>query len=353
MNRHSVITLLIYVAALAVILIVLFVPVPHAFSTYGAVVPVREWVLLRNDNGQVVSVLRDNRTGAAERYTVTQAERGDAMNLQLAQGSALQRIAEGDTVAWISSPELAQQDAALAGALAVAEAGLRAAKSGEKQSIVEQAQQQLAFAQAAFAEQEGLHARRAALHDKGTISDEEYDLSAERLRQLRIAVDIARAQLAVATTGMKDDYIREKEAEVLSLRTQREALQQRLRQYTLIAPLGGTLRHSRSLDTLLAIDDVSTLLLVLPVELRPENGLHEGHRVNFTALHVNHAGQGRIVRVDNAVQYMNGRPVRLCMVRIDKGAAALLPGMHVRCTIGREPMTVAGQIWTFVRRQWW
>ena len=121
-----------YVLALVAILLIVLWPgrFPYTVSTYGKLLPAQEWVLLRDNNGMIASVLRDNRSGAVRSYTLSQLERGAAMSLGFARLQPDALIAAGDTVAWAVSTDMEYAMATLRGNLAVAEAALDAARAG-------------------------------------------------------------------------------------------------------------------------------------------------------------------------------------------------------------------------------
>ena len=91
------------IVLIVIIVYVLPVDITQTLSLRGAVASSSEWVLLRNDNGQIISLLRDNRTGAVENCSVMQVERGDAMSFVLSDRMRGGSVALGDTVGWITS----------------------------------------------------------------------------------------------------------------------------------------------------------------------------------------------------------------------------------------------------------
>jgi hypothetical protein len=338
--------------ALLLVAVILLLPLdlPRSLSVRGSVAAAREWVLLRTDNGQIVSLLRNNRSGAVEHFTMTQVDRGDAMSFVLSERMRGGEVVRGDTVGWIVSYALMQQISTLEGALSVAEATVASARSGEKSSLVEEARQRLAFANAARDEQEKIHARQTELHGKRMISDELFDISADRLRQLRINVDIAEAGLRTASTGLKPEDVRAAEANVRSLREQLNQLRGLMRQNTFITPVSGVQRASWAVDTLLVITDITEQLLVLPVELPDVGLIRTGENIEFSIPRTGLGGSARVERVDRSVHYIGKRPVCTVIARIERCDAGVTSGMLARCSVEAAPVRPAVWVMESMRK---
>ncbi len=327
------------IALFLVVVLLLPLEIPRSLSIRGSIASAREWVLLRTDNGQFVSQLRDNRSGAVEHCTLTQIDRGDAMSFVLSENMRSGRVTRGDTVGWILSYSLMQEISALEGDLSVAEAAAASARSGEKSSTVDEARQRLAFAQAARDEQEKLHTRQSELHGKRMISDELYEISGDRLRQLRINVDLAEAALRSASTGLKPEDVRAAEASVASIRGQLANLRKLAQQNTFITPVSGVQRASWAVDTLLVISDVTEQLLIAPVALGDMHLLSVGEGIEFTVPQTGLGGMARIERIDRNIQYIGKRPVCMVISRIERCDADVSSGMLAQCSVQAAPVT--------------
>ena len=336
------------VAAAVVVLVFVPIRIPRDATVYGRVLPAREWVLVRTAGGQLQALLRGNETGAIEEYTVAEPLRGDAMQFQRAPAVAeMHAVAKGDTLGWVFSPELARQLTELEGTLDVARATLAAARSGEKPALVEEARALLARARASWEEQKNLHARQKELHEREIISAQEYQLSADRLAVLRAGVEAAEAQLAAATSGLKAEDVRERERAVAALEADIAALRTRLSSHTYVAPISGTLHGGFTGDTLLALRDSETLLL-LPVGVDDCAQLRDGAPVTFevpgTGLH----GSARIRRVHHDVQYLQGAPVCFVVAEIADGEGDIHAGLIARAAVPCRTLTLReylGRLW--------
>ncbi|MBI5647646.1 MAG: hypothetical protein HY962_12015 [Ignavibacteriae bacterium] len=313
---------------------VLPISVPYTITTTGIVLPSKEWVLLRGAGGQIQSVLRDNERGSVGEYALMEAARGDAMTFQLSPSiRSRAAVQAGDTVGWVSSPELAQQLAALEGDLAVARATLDVSRTGEKPATVEQATRQVNYARTAFEEQQAIHARNMELHGRQAISDQEFQISRDRLALLRIGIDIARAQLDVVSTGMKSEEQQARAALIDARRAEIEALRRRLMRLVRVSPLSGLVRASWSPDTLLVVQDTSASALLLPVRIAHAQHLHADQEVRLSLRGTDMSGTARITRAGEGAQTIAGEMFVIAAAQVR--AVSMLPpaGTRLRCTI--------------------
>ncbi|MBN1446423.1 MAG: hypothetical protein JXA28_00730 [Bacteroidetes bacterium] len=337
------------VLAIAAVFIFLPIRIPHAVSVYSRLLPQREWVLLRGSGGQIVSVLRNNLSGVVEDYSVTEPERGDAMQFLLASGVSDQRIIEkGDTIGWVLSPELARELTALEGALCVAEAGVTVARSGEKPELVAEAQSALAQAEAAYEEQLHLYARQEELHRRQIISEEEWQASGDRLAVLQAGMDVAKARLAAVSSGLKPEDIRQREQVVSALENEIAALRRRLSRFIHVAPFSGVVRSGFTLDTLLTLQDPTSMLLLLPLPVDDCTRLQTEKDISFRIPRTGLSGKARLLRIDEGVQYVQGQPVRLGIARILQADDGLRTGMIASASVSCYAMRAQ----EYLRRMW-
>lgn len=339
---------------LAVAAVFLPIRIPVNVSVFGRVLPAREWVLVRGPGGELLSLVRDNAAGAVEEYSVTEPLRGDATQFVLTPGiAAMERIDAGDTVGWMISPELSRELTALEGALDVARAALTSARAGEKPALVRQARGAVAQARAAQEEQQHLLARQEELHRRKTISDEEYQLSVDRLDVLRAGVEVAEAQLAAVTSGLKPEDVLQREREAGAIEAELRALRARLSRFTHTAPIGGTLRNAFAPDTLLAVMDADALLLVLPVPVDECKRLDDDAEIRFDIPRTDIRGSARILRRGRDAMYVQGEPVCMIVAEVTEGGEGLRAGLIARASLSGRSLRAAEfleRLWTSISR---
>lgn len=338
------------VGGIVIMLAVILIPleIPHSISTQGKMLPAKSWVLLRNDNGMIVSVLRDNRTGNVQRYDITHLERGDALSFTLSDRLASGFVDAGDTVAWTYSTDIEYEIATLRGALEVAEAAYASAATGEKPSLVREAEQRLQYARKAEEEQRAVFRRQAELHRKDLISDEEYERAEDQLDMLRINVSIAEAHLAVVSSGLKEADVLHRKKEIEAIRGELRAMERRLALASHVAPLSGRIRPLRAPDTLLVIDDDTETLLFMPVELEQVPTIPDDAGVEFTAGELGVSGSATVVHGDRPVSYFDGHAISMVMARVTRQDGGIPHGLLVRCSVTAEPQTIWEALISFV-----
>ena len=326
---------LIVLAGVVIVILLLVIPVrvPGTVSAYGKVMAASEWVLMRSDNGMIISVLRDNRTGAVRQYDVTQLERGDAFSFSMLKDVATAVVRLGDTVAWTLSTDVEYELAALRGSLAVAEAALDAARAGEKQELVDEAQRRVTYARKAVEEQTALTRRLKELHARQMVSDEEFELAEDRLELLGINVGIAEAQFAAGSSGARPAEIRQRSEEIEAIRGEIRAMEQRLALSTHVSPVSGRMRMSRAADTLLVVEDTTNMLLLMPVSIGDLARIEKGSAVGFSSPELGVCGKAVSDGADSRVQYLNGHAVKLLCADIHDCPVALPTGLMLSCDI--------------------
>ncbi|MBR9976250.1 MAG: hypothetical protein KFF77_11760 [Bacteroidetes bacterium] len=319
---------------LVLVLILVFVPfrIPRNATVYGRVLAQREWVLVRGAGGQLQALLRGNETGAVEEYAVAEPLRGDAMQFVLAPGAAGGgSVNAGDTLGWVISPELERQLAALEGTLDVARAALASARTGEKPALVAQSRALLAQARALYEEHRHVHARQQELHEKKILSDQEYQISLDRLDVLQAGVDASEAQLAAMSTGLKAEDVAQRERAVAALDAEVAALRLRLRSHTYVAPIAGALRGGFSEDTLLALQEEGRMLL-LPLSVDDRGRIRSDEPIPFSVPGTGLRGKAQVQFVRNDLQYLQGHPMCFVVARVG-GKGVLQPGLIVRADV--------------------
>ena len=140
--KNSIITVVILIFCL----VILQIKVSFKTEIAGRIIPVREWILSKNVDGNLISAIFNYHSNTLAEYHVIQPERGDITSFQLDENVLVAgKVQIGDTVARMQSNQLEMDLAELNGQYAVEENSLRLYTSGEKQSVIEAARQQLDY----------------------------------------------------------------------------------------------------------------------------------------------------------------------------------------------------------------
>ncbi len=316
---------------IALFLLVFFeVKVPHNISTYFEVDPVKKWILAKGPEGQMISSVIDFASAVSNDYTVVQFERGESMNFRLAQSMpAKSSIQKGDTVGAIHSSRLQERLTALAGDLLIARADLTARSTGEKQALVDEARNRVKYAEAKIQEKALLFERAKELFGKEYISKQEFDVSQWNLRQAEIEHEINKAQLEALMTGSKSEDLQVLKSTIESYRREMKLLNDRLKDFVLVAPISGEIVKQFSRDTLLLVNDMSHLVLTAPIRFENVRHLTEGEKVHIELKNIPEVLTGRLVSISKEAKNLNGVQVLYSRIVLDSSKTALVPGLLI------------------------
>ncbi len=139
-KRNLIIAVIIFVA-----IIILFLPVniPFRITVTGKVVAGQGWLLSRQTDGSLMATLSDNVSHATESYMAFQMERGDVYQFGMKSGlKNMNSIVTGDTAGYLFSNELFRDLKRLEGRLEIAKSYLDVVSTGERETIIREAQDQ-------------------------------------------------------------------------------------------------------------------------------------------------------------------------------------------------------------------
>lgn len=341
MSSSSKKTYIVYGVIFILIVILYFLPIeiPYSITVTGKVLPSKEWIVSKSD-GILITMLSDNKTGINRNYAVTESVRGDAIQFvvddDLVSGEP---VSLNDTVGAIYSNEVSRMIMELKGELEVAERTLEMYETGEKSGIVEEVESRLAYMKKQAEENKKLADRRKAQLDKNLISEEEYEIYKGAAELSEINVIMTEAQLRTVLTGVKPQEVAYAKAQIHSLKSQLDVLNQRNKNFTLRSQVTGIARRIASGDTLLIISDTSEYVAMMSIPFEDRDLLFRGQDVtiSFPSAEVN--PQARILRVEHAVYNINGKQVSLAIAVIAKNVKELVPGLMVECKIECDPVT--------------
>ena len=138
-RRHILILILI----LVVVSVFLPIPVRYNFIATAKIYPIKEWKLSRGTDEGFFSQTFNYETDALGDFKHYRFERGDIAELKIRHDIRFDElIRAGDTVAWIESFYLENEITRLSNLRDVEIANMNVLATGEKQSLVEQAQRQ-------------------------------------------------------------------------------------------------------------------------------------------------------------------------------------------------------------------
>ena len=312
---------------------------PYTVQTSSLVMPVSEWTLSRAQNGNLISTLKDNRTGKLRAFSTSVFQRGQQANFQINPKVYRQSyLNKGDTVASMFSNQDHEQLMQLQGQLDVQKAELRVLSAGQKSADVEGIANQRALAKQELATQRLLTERTKSLYQDSLASLQEYEMAANQLQVRELNVRLMEANYKSATTGSSPEQIQVMRSRISSLQQQMKQVKNSLKDLTLTSPVSGTLLVKKTQvnpteEVLLCVGDNSAYALLLPVNYVERHYVQLSQEIEIAITGTTQTAHGKIIDIDNAIQIVDGRQAFFVTALIEDNTLPIVPGMLVRTTI--------------------
>ena len=297
-------------------------------KTYCQVYPVEEWVLTRGNNGQIISSMINYERGHTVQYSLNQFERGEFISLKFSTKLNNEGfISKGDTIASIASSEVEDQIISMIGDLDVAKANLKTQNTGQKESMIQEAENRLKYTEEKIKEQKVLTNRISALYAKGLSSEAEFETQKWALDLLEIEKQIYKSELENISTGVKKEEKDLIESRINSIKARLSFLKNRENNLTIISPLSGYAANIFSADTLLKVINNKEIILKVPVKVEDIDLIKKGETLKVNVSDLEKEFSGLIVSISHEVKFLNNRQVVFVSVKMDNVEEKLLPGM--------------------------
>lgn len=319
---------------LVLLVILLPIKVPHNVDAMGSIISSKEWILSRGPDGRLMTSLINNKTGMYENYTVSQFQRGDAIEFNLRKGIVAGiGINKLDTIANIYSNETEKKILKLQGDLAIEKANLNISTGPQKQSVIDEAKKKLDYARRQLLEQERLFIRDAAQFESELISKEDYEISKGAVELFKINVQIAEEKLNTVSTGAKSEEINLIEAKITSLENEISILYDKFSQFILLSPITGIIERSFSHDTLLVISDTTEYLIMAPITMDDYKYVTVGDEVDIYVDQFDVILTGKVYATENKVRFANNNPYYITYIEIIDKINLPLLGLRIETEI--------------------
>lgn len=340
------------VSFLVIVVVFLFLPItlPYHIRSQGRIRPAREWTVTREAGGRISATLYDHTLGATESLALAQFDREDAVRFRLRPEVLRSRaLSAGDTVGEALSSQAELQLAELEGNLLTQRATLRLVLSGEKASIVEEARKRVSYAEEQVVAQRRIVNRLRTLTQNNVSSVEDLEIAESQLALHETNVEIARAALETAETGAKDEQVSLVRAQIAALESQIAALKRRVREFTVVSPIGGlVVPPVASRDTLMMVADTTSYVVLMAIRWEDRAHVRPGMPLRMSLRTGSAVLSGRVDRVESIARYVGGLQMALARGTVESSVAgAVVPGMQGGVSIESEPVTPL----EYVRRQ--
>jgi len=321
-----------------------FIKIPYTISSKGVVYPYKEWTLSKTTDGNLINLLRNNRTNSISSYSVTEFLRGDASEFVLNKNIFENAIKQGDTIGFIYSNEDYFRLLELQGILAAEQKNLEIYASGEKPETIAYYNELVNLAQLEWDTQKKLFSRIAQLYNDSLISKNEYDIAFNELKLKEHNYKIAVSNLKTVESGAKEEQINLSKSLIENYTFQIEQLKVKIKASTIVAPFEGKIVKQKKanvdlngnlmdVEEIVKIVDVSSLLVVLPIEFYESKHLKKCESVNFGNNAQGKPINGIIIDMDNTVQILKRRQVIFITVEVTDNIEQMLFNMFVDANI--------------------
>lgn len=329
-KRHILILLLL----LAILVIFLPIPVRYSFVASAKVYPLKEWKLSRGQDEGFWSQTYNYETDALGDFRNYRFERGDIAELKILENLVFDApVNINDTVARIESFFIQNEITRLSNLRDVEIANMNVVSTGEKQSMVEQAQRQYNYAMQQFDLEKKNFARQERLFRDSVITPADYDMYENALKLAEINTQVAYNELMSLSTGEKDPVVNLSGQKIRSHEKEIERLEIQKAQYTIVTPIGGLLSYDASIGGIIKVSDISRLLLKIPVAYQQASYLNNLYAVKFSTpdnkITINATFKG----FDENINLIQNQQFVIARAITTASTPGIYPGMVVQCRI--------------------
>lgn len=329
-RRHILLLILI----LAVITVFLPIPVRYNFIAQAKIYPLKEWKLARGVDEGFVSQTYNYETDALGDYRHYRFERGDIAELKIREDARFDSmIQKGDTVARIESFYIQNEITRLTNLREVEIANMKVLATGEKQSLVEEAQQNYIYAQQQLELEKKNFARQDRLYRDSVITAAEFDYHENALKLAETNVQVTYNSLLALNTGQKDPILGMSQKQIESYSKEIQRLEDQKAQYTIMAPFSGFLSYDPELGGILKVNDTTGLILKILVPYQQAGYLKQLHSVTFSTPDNKIAMDAGFKGFEENVSLIQGQQFVLARATTHESTEGIYPGMLVKCRI--------------------
>jgi hypothetical protein len=329
-KRHILILLLL----LAILIIFLPIPVRYSFVASAKVYPLKEWKLSRGQDEGFWSQTYDYETDALGDFKNYRFERGDISGLKILENLVFDApVNINDTVARIESFFIQNEITRLSNLRDVEIANMNVVSTGEKQSMVEQAQRQYNYAMQQFDLEKKNFARQERLFRDSVITPADYDMYENALKLAEINTQVAYNELISLSTGEKDPVVNLSGQKIRSYEKEIKRLETQKAQYTIVTPISGLLSYDASIGGIIKVSDIGRLLLKIPVAYQQASYLNSLYAVKFSTpdnkITINATFKG----FDENINLIQNQQFVIARAITTESTPGIYPGMVVQCRI--------------------
>lgn len=337
-NRRHVLLLILFLA-----LLTLFLPIKlhYSFEATAMVYPIREWHLKRGQDDSYISELQNFKTNVLSHLKSYKFERGDISEINFNENLGSGEFMNSkDTIAYIHSYYIENEIAKLSNLKKVEEDALKMQVSGEKASLIEQANQRYDFALNEHDLAKKKFERQRKLFNDSIISPADFEVSESTNKLAEINVQIAYSELVALQTGAKQEEINYIQQRIDSYEREIELHETLKSQYYIVPPIGGILNYNTSGTGILSISDTSSYILKIPVKVMNIQYLQGIEGIKFSVPGYSEMLDASFIDLDETVNLLPDQQMVIAKALISGGKFKLYPGMAVHCKVICDEITL-------------
>jgi hypothetical protein len=321
----------------------LFLPIKlhYSFEATAMVYPIQEWQLKRGQDDSYVSELQNFQTNVLSHLKSYKFERGDISEVNFMDGLVSGGYLNShDTVAYIHSYYIENEINKLLNLKKVEEDALKIQASGEKEALVQQANQRYDFAKREYELANKNYVRQQKLYNDSVISTADFEVYESAYHLAKINVQIAHSDLLALQTGAKQEEINYIQQRIDSYSREIEFLESLKSQYFIVPPISGIVSYNNSVDEILTISDTSQYILKIPVKISNIQYLMEISAIEFSVPGYNDKLDASFINLDENVNLLPNQQMVMAKALISGGQFKLYPGMAVQCKVICDEITL-------------
>lgn len=307
---------------------------PFTLTSVAKVYPSREWRVVQDANGGILTSMEDYLTGVVNGSQVFQFERGDLVNVQLHVPDSLRLVQAGDTVIRIYNIVLDGRITTLRGELSIAEATLKASIAGDRPEAIAEAAEKLRFSEQELTIHEHVYQVQRQLLKDSVTSDLSFRTAENAYRVAQREVDVANKTLIAVKAGLKPEDIAVARANIGSLQQQIAFLERQQSQYIIKSPIKGEVTPIDVTGQMIVVQDRDRYLLYIPVRVEDLQYITDTSVIQLHDVVTQQAFTATKLKVLPKIQVLGGRQaVMLVASLVPPEGVNITTGLSMACTI--------------------
>jgi len=305
------------------------------------VYPVKEWFLMYGANEGYQCELKDYKTNVKTHLKNYRFERGDVPEVIISSNIKNPGyVSINDTIATIKSYYIDNEISRLKNLAEVEKATLNVQKAGEKEALIEHANEKYLYANQQLELEEKNYKRQKELFDDGIIPESEYEVYENTFKLAQINTQIAYDEFLAISTGQKQEEIDLANERINSIENELEKLKILKDQYYILTPVNGIVSFTNQLDVVLKVADTTEFILEIPVRLNNIKYLSNLSSIKFSTPGFEFESVAQFMHTETNVNYVSNQQAIIAKALVPGNIPGVRAGMLVKCSVVCDKITI-------------